>query len=276
MRLSSRSYPYPVIGNRDDVPGVAFQATLEMSSDKEAVYLDAAIDCSSKTINDLVKKDQACFVMHVECSNTVYRRAFDFREVNHRITIPSDQLNDQVEVNVFVRATKDISSYRVDKAHPDYGDVSFQVEKGDILAVGEGQVFPLDCNYDSLSRIGSIMSIQQSMQDGDLPMMVNYEDNKIQIILSKKDFLEYKMLKAIEIVSGPLTTAIVLPVLVEALHIAASNPDDERRWVRVLSRKAESMGRKLNGDALEMAQLILELPIKRTLASAMMLADGAS
>ncbi len=33
MRLSSRSYPYPVVGNRDDVPSLAFQAALDMSSD---------------------------------------------------------------------------------------------------------------------------------------------------------------------------------------------------------------------------------------------------
>ncbi|HEX3103659.1 MAG TPA: hypothetical protein VHQ22_04380 [Terriglobales bacterium] len=247
-----------------------------MTTDKQTVYLETSIKCSSKTINDLVKKQQACFVLHVECSNTVYRKAFDFSEPNHRVAIQSEQLNDLVEVNVFARATKDISPYRVDKAHSDYGDVAFQVERGDILAVGEGQVFPLDCNYDSLSRIGSIMNIQESARDGDQPMIANFETDKIQIILSKRDFQEYKFLKALDTVSVPLMTAIVLPVLVEALHIANENRDDERRWVRVLTRKVESMGQKLDADALEVAQLILELPIKRTFASARMLAEGAS
>jgi len=61
MRLSSRSYPHPVVGNRDDVPSAAFQAALEMTTDKEAIYLDVAVKCSSKTINDLVKKKDAQF-----------------------------------------------------------------------------------------------------------------------------------------------------------------------------------------------------------------------
>lgn len=40
MKLSSRSYPHPVVGSRDDVPGAAFQSVLEMTTDKEAVYID--------------------------------------------------------------------------------------------------------------------------------------------------------------------------------------------------------------------------------------------
>jgi hypothetical protein len=276
MKLTSRSYPYPVVGNRDDVPGAAFQAALEMSADKQTVYIDTSVKCSSKTINELIKKQNACFVLHVECSNTVYRRTFDFSETAHRVAIPSEQLNDLVEVNVFARATKELASYRVEKAHAEYGDVAFQVAKGCILAVGEGRVFPLDPNYDSLGRIGSIMNIQESIKDGDQPMIANFETDKIQIILSKKDFQEYKYLKALETVASSLMTAIILPVLVEAIHFASQNPDDSLRWVRVLTRKVESLGKKMDGDALEIAQLILELPIKRTLASARMLTDGAS
>ena len=172
MRLSSRSYPYPVVGNRDDVPGAAFQAALEMTTDRQAVYLDAQIKCSSKTVNDLVKKGDACFVIHVECSNTLYRRAFEFADESYRIQIPSDNLNDTVEVNVFTRAKKNLSGYRVDKAHSDYGSVAFSVEKGDILALGESHVFYVEAPFDALSPISSIMQITVMQKDGDQPMQV--------------------------------------------------------------------------------------------------------
>lgn len=276
MKLSSRSYPHPVVGNRDDVPGAAFQAALDMSTDKEAVYLDAVINCSSKTINDLVKKQDAAFVVHVECSNTLFRRAFEFQSENHRIQIPVDNLNDTVEVNVFARATRELSAYRVEAAHADYGDVTFDVEKGDILAVGEGQVYYLDPNFDALSPIGSIMEIHEAHQDGDLPMRVEYNDEKIQVILSKRDFADYKLLKSMEGVSVALTTTIVLPVLIEAIRIAQGDGDDDLRWVRALRRRIEGMELKLEGEPLELAQRILELPVKRTFASARMLAEGAS
>src|SRR4051812_46145094 len=151
MKLTSRSYPYPVVGNRDDVPGAGFQAALEMSADKQLVYLDADVSCSSTSINSLIRRDEACFVLHVECGNTLFRHAFDFHNPKHRVSIPVDNLNDAVEVNVFVRAMRDSPSYRVDKAHADYGETVFDVGKGDILAVGEGQIFFIDSNFDSLS-----------------------------------------------------------------------------------------------------------------------------
>lgn len=277
MRLSSRSYPYPVVGNRDDVPGAAFQAVLEMSTDRQAVYLDAQVKCSSKTINDLVKKGDACFIVHVECSNTLYRKAFEFDEESYRIQIQSDYLNDAVEVNVFARAKKNLSGYRVDKAHSDYGSVAFNVEKGDILALGESHVFYVEAPFDALSPIGSIMQITETHKDGDQPMQVEYGGQKILIELSKKDFEDYKRLKATEGVSTALTMGIVLPVLVDAIYILQkSDEDDDLRWVRSLKRRIDGVEMKLEDDPLETAQRILELPLKRTFASARKLAEADS
>ncbi len=113
MRLSTRSYPHPVVGNRDDVPAAAFQANVEMTADKQTVYLDVSINSSSATVNQLIKEKHARYVLHVECSNTLFRRAYEFSGDSYRCAIPADNLNDAVEVNVFARAARNISEYRV-------------------------------------------------------------------------------------------------------------------------------------------------------------------
>jgi hypothetical protein len=79
MKLSARSYPYPVLGNRDDVPGAAFQAALEMTADKQQVYIAADVKCSSSAINDLLARGDAAYVLHVECSNTMLHTGFPSR-----------------------------------------------------------------------------------------------------------------------------------------------------------------------------------------------------
>ena len=279
MRLSARSYPHPVLGNRDDVPGAAFQATLEMSTDKQSVYVATDVACSCGVLNSMLAASDAELVLHVECSNTLFRRAYAFRETARRISIPADSLNDAVEVNVFMRAVNRIPAYRIPEAHSDYGDATFDVRRGDILAVAEGQVFDIESNFDSLARIGSIMQINESPKDGDLPMEPSFEGDKIVIFLSKSDFRDYKLLKLNEGVSGPLTTTIVLPVLVEALHILKEENDgseDTRRWVRALSRRIESLGLSREMQLLSVAQKLLELPVKRALSSSRMLAEAAS
>ncbi len=280
MKLSQRSYPHPVVGNRDDVPGAAFQAAVEMSTDRENVYIDVATKCSSSTINQLISEGAATNILHIECSNTLFRRAFEFAEHDKRLSIPVENLNDAVEVNVFVRAMRDASGYSVDAAHPDYDGAKFQIREGDILAVGEGYIFHIESSFDSFSRIGSIMQIEEATEDGELPMRVDFNGDKIRIILSKADFRDYRLLKVQEGISAALTSAIVLPVLVEALHFwkagEAGGEEDSLRWMRVLRSRIEKLELESESDNLILAQKLLELPLRRALVASRQLAEAVS
>lgn len=279
MRLSRRSYPHPVVGNLDDVPGAAFQATVEMSADKDNIYLDVSIQNSSATIRHLVDTSRAAYALHVECTNTLFRGAFEFREASKRILIRGDQLNDAVEVNVFAVATRDASGYVVDEAHPDYEGAVFDVNKGDILAVGEGSVFSVESSFDVLGRIGSIMQIDGATEDGDLPMRIDFGGEKIRLILSKEDFKEYKFMRHNEALASVLTTAIVVPALLETLHYIGSEDAEALetlRWYRVLARRLEALDLKDESENLTKVQRLLELPVKRALVSARSLAEAAS
>jgi len=53
------------------------------------------------------------------------------------------------------------------------------------------------------------------IKDGDQPMAANFESDKIQIIPPRRIFKNTSCLKALDTVSVPLMTAIVLPVLIE-------------------------------------------------------------
>jgi hypothetical protein len=277
MRLSTRSYPHPVVGNRDDVPGAAFQCILEMTTDKQNIYLDISVNCSSSTINRLLKDEEAVLVVHVECSNTMFRRAYEFRSPTFRCTVAKDNLNDAVEVNVFALAKRSLQRYRVDKSHSDYGNTQFDIEKAEILAVGEGQVFHVESDFDSLSRIGAIMQITEAQEDGEFPMRADFGGDKIVIVLSKKDFADYKLLKAIENVAGPITNSIVLPVLLEALHILKDgDAEDDCRWVRSIQRRIDELQENLESDLFELAQQILDLPLRRSLSLARTFSEVSS
>jgi len=280
MRLSQRSFPHPVVGNRDDVPTVAFQATVEMTADRVNIYLDVSVICSSEVLRGFIQSGAALFSTHVECSNTLFRKLYTSSSEKFRITIPADNLNDSVEVNTFIKATRRISNYRLPEAHSDYGATAFEIKKGDILALGEGYVFPVESVFDALGTVGSIMQIQEAAEEGDCPMRVEFGAEKIIIYLSKADFADYKLLKSHEGVLAPLTVTIVLPVLMEAIIYMRSSEsggeEDERRWQRVLRRRLKAEGLSENDESLQVAQKILEYPIKRALASAHLLAEQNS
>jgi hypothetical protein len=277
MRLSSRSYPHPVLGNGDDVQDAAFQGTFEFTSDKQFYYITVTVACSSTSLKKLLAKGSACYTLHVECSNTLFRKAYHFTGETHRVQISANQLNDVVEVNAFICATKDISPYKIAGAHEDYGNSTFAVSAGDILAIAEGQTFDADKSFDSLRRVGSIMVIEQSSEPGDHPMKVDYNSDKIRILLCKSDFKAYSKLKSVPTLTSHLTTTIVLPVLIEALHYIVTEPEglQELKWYRNLERRIEDLelGEE---EALAKAQKLLDMPIRRALAAADSYAGGAS
>lgn len=279
MKLSERSYPHPVIGNRDDVPNAAFQTSIQMSSDKENIYIDVEAGSNSQVLENGINTGDICYLLHVDCSNTFFRKSFSFNTGKHRQMIASENLNDLIEVNVFAVASKKIAGYQLAEAHLDYGNISFEIAEGDILAVSDTMTFHIESQFDSMKRIGSIMQIVQNPRtDSDLPLTVDLSGEKIIILMSKQDFAEYKLLKTNEFIVGPLTVAVVLPVLVEALQYLKnefqdSDDDECPRWAVVLKRRIKMLD--LAGEEpLIAAQRLLELPIKRALASTRALVES--
>lgn len=281
MRLNTRSYPHPVVGNQDDVPHCACQATAEHSSDRDQLYLSFKVDCSSQVINRLIQQDVAHYVVHVECSNTLFRRAWTFKEDTFMLAISLNDLCDSVEINVAICATRHVSDYSPDGMHEDYGDSTFEVGPGDFLAVTPTMALEVYPNFESLGRVGSIMEIHASSQSGDSPMSVVFESSKIQIILSQNDFRDYAISKANPDALGLLMCAIVLPVLIEATrHVLTMQEEDivdGKRWQKVLYSRIKELGKHAaSDDPFEISQVLLELPVKRALTSAVRILEGGA
>jgi hypothetical protein len=162
-----------------------------------------------------------------------------------------------------------VPAYTVEGAHEDYGDATFAIAPGDILAVGDGQTFDADHSVDPLRRVGSLMVIVASTKDGDHEMELETNLDKIRIVLCKADFQAYSEMKAVPLLTTHLTTTLVLPVLMEAIQLL-DDPDGppECKWAKLLRRRldAETFGPASN--TLEKAQRLLKFPIRRALESA--------
>jgi len=250
------------------VQNATLQVTFEAASDKQNYYLRCRFDCSSQTLNQLIAEGRAAFVTHAECTNTVFRTRFGSAVPEQTHVIAGDRLNGAVEMNFFICATDSNANYRIAGAHADYGDAIFAVGKGDILAVADGRRFDAGKNTESLRRISSIMQIQESPEDGDVPMRLAVEQHKLGIVLSKHDFAEYKLFKLQPQLLPMLTSTIVLPALVEALHTVRGGGETDGnalRWQQNLRTRLETLNAGPDDDVFVIAQQILDLPLRRSL-----------
>ena len=125
--------------------------------------------------------------LHVECDNTLFRRADDFTTPEYQAALPATDIHHDTEVNAFVRATAPIPKYKIAGAHDDYGDATFDVRPGDILAVANGQVFDASQKADPLRRVGSLMVIDRPNEAGDHALRYDAGADKIRILLCAAD-----------------------------------------------------------------------------------------
>lgn len=220
MKASSKSYPYPVLGNGDDVVTGSFHVgnfTYELGADN--VVLRYQLVLENEIIAKLIENKQASFVVEVECGNTFFRKSFSTRNIEGEpILIPTALLRESVTVGFFICADAKLDSYLPSGCHPDYEGAQFFIEEGDILAIGGYSSFIAEKAFDPLRPpVSSFMSIMEG-NDFFVPAEVRLFTEKITIVLSKNDWKWYLKTHTNKSAVGLLHASIVFPALVVAIQ----------------------------------------------------------
>lgn len=268
MKVKNISYPHPVLGNEDDVRG-SFGVKFFHKQERDKILLRAEFDLKNKTLASLIRNKKAFFSAETECSSTFYRKSFTSYEREISAEIEAPRLREQVSVKFFIRATEQMPSYAPEEYHEDYRGFAFEINKGDVLAVGGATSFIAEKEFDPLKpAVSSFMAIRQG-SDPKGPVVVDYGDpEKIIIKLSKVDWERYQNIKGRKWMAPVLHSSIVLPVLADAVRIVHNNDEEasETHWFKRLEKILTE--KRLPMDMpLDAAQRILSEPIARGLES---------
>lgn len=267
MKVNAKSYPHPVLGNGDDIAGI-FKVDFNYELGRNEVVLSPAFTLKNKTIENLINKKKASFVMEVECRNTFFRMSFSTDNPAEKFSIPAKNLRERVSVGFYVCATEDIKNYTPDGSHSDYQGMPFEIEKGDVLAVGGYCAFIAEKNFDPLRPpVSSFMSIREGRcHEG--PIEIDYTSDKITIELSKADWHNFINVKSQKVAEGVLHASVVFPVLVDAIYKVENfgSEYNDQNWFGRLEAILDSKGLK-NKEPFEAAQKILDNPSARNFQS---------
>lgn len=259
---TNKCYPYPVLGNGDDLEG-EFDYFLYYTLEPERVVFDNEFVMEHETLEKLIHEEQAAFLIEVEGGSTFYRNAFRSHEKSFSLSVPASDLRGQVSVSSFVCAIKPISSYAPINAHPDLQGDPASVDAGEILAIGPVRTFVAEKEFDPMNApVSSFLKIQQGAAAHG-PMNVRYDPDKVVVELSKQDHDYYVSIPK-KSIAGIVHASIVLPVLADTLNLMESNPSEYQEciWFGRLQQICDQ--RRVNTDEpLKAAQEILRLPLSR-------------
>lgn len=273
MIILNRSFPHPVLSPlNDDVTPNRFLLEVTVTSDADHFYVDAHFEYDNATLEDLVGRGLATHVVHVECKRNFYREIFVLESDSEPLMIPAAELVGRTEVCGFIMASAPLERYQVTGAHSDYGDATFQVQAGDVLAAAPTAVFDAYVDYDPLDRLSSILTIRRSDADRDGPMVLDTTGDRIVATLSQSDYKAYTNLKGDPNLVQLLANQVVVPALFQAIGEIKDTPADDRgqemdkRWYRSVIRKLEDNGMSVGEMPVnDMVQVLLKWPLRRSL-----------
>ncbi|MGP1430222.1 MAG: hypothetical protein ACTTJX_08370 [Fusobacterium sp.] len=279
MEIKYKLYPYPVLWDKNDdyKKPSKFSVEVEPKEDFKNIKLKINFLLKDKEIEKLIKENKAEYVVHIEGTSTYFREIISTKETEINYVLKDRDILGRLQVNFFILAKQDIKDYRNDNFNEDYSSETFNLKKGNIIAIADGYRFDIEKNDDELGKISSIFSIckKETVEQTGMTIDMGYE--KIRIGLNITDYVNYSQLSQNPNKVDSANSVIIFPALIyifEQLKKDFNETDyTEYKWFRALENIFKKNGEELNKGLLEneisidLAQRVLNYPIERAFNS---------
>lgn len=235
MKINSNtSFPYPILGVRNDIWPTLPETPItieEIGSDVYNYAFKLTMSFDNEYIQSFIDKGVAEFSCEADCTNTFYNHCFHGHSNEMIITIPRKHVKGKVNLRTYITAITEIEGYDNPNKHEDFDGFTFNIEPGEVLAAFPLVSFDTDLRSDILHVAGTYMEIRKD--DRATETSIRLDNEKIGIVLPAAlyDIYQSKI--------GEQNVQIIHASLAyNALVCALYNLDDMRGrnllWVRCL------------------------------------------
>lgn len=278
MRIKRRYHSYPVLAPyTNDYKESKFSLkALDYDETPSKYIFNLELELKGEGIIDLIKNNKAEYVVHVECGKTSYREIFTSRKPNLEIELNISDIDGRIEFCPFVIAKDNLLDYYNTDFHPDFGDFSFNINKGQFLCIGNVGTATIIKDKDELKQLSSIIRITQ-VSDLDDKIRINLQSDRIHIQLSDELYKRYTYAARASHRIRTLHSMLIYPALIHVFSKLKEDAENnfesysDRRWFQALEYQMERFNKELDGqlfqgtEPYELAQEILDYPIKAAL-----------
>ena len=275
MRIKGKLYPYPVLAPTFNNDYVDSDFNIEIISQltPNEVVLNFVPILSNKGLKKLINEGKANFIVHIECALTSYREIIKISEEGLTYKIPADKIEGVVYLCPFIIATQDINGYVNEKFNEDYSNTAFDIEKGNILAVGQEASFFAEKENDDLSNVPSIFAVTEVKDPERKGIVIDNTGNKINIQLPEKEFTQFKIAMNNPATMSIIHSMIIIPALMKCFE-DLKNPElfqqhIDKRWARAIKKAVKKLGYEFDRETIlslnsfEISQKIMDNTICR-------------
>jgi len=274
MEIKNRLFPYPVLCGETDDYNESSEFILEPHI-KETLHellleYDYLVKCNS--LEKVLRKGEAEYVLHIECSTTCFRIALKSPVPHIEYRLPKSRVSGEISLVAMIVAKKDIHQYPPSELNEDYAEEIISFKKGSILAYQNLPSVYLSKKTEELANNESFFTVikQTGLDPNEIrPLTFNLHSDKIQVMVDEKTyeaFVRYQHSKSIAM------AMLVLPALVFMVTEVGENPDSYLRyqWYQRIDKYYHSHGIDFANEVLRrddnpvnIAQEMLQNPVSK-------------
>lgn len=262
MRHGKLLFLHPVLrpGGFDYIEGRHFEMTINesMCNAEGTVRICATLDLDSTTLNQLIKDQEATFLVIIQCAKTYYRRIKTFDGPDIAMEMPSGNLAGTLRLTPYVVASKDLEWIASDEHEDEIRDTQGgdQIPKGSVLAVGASH----EVEMDEIGTIQSAIKMQRNERVKEGRYAVNAVGDFVVIELGPRTYANVARIRERQ-------RELLYPSIYQAaVEYAIRKMGDEpgRKWSKALRKTFEDQkisDKEIEDNPNKCAQVILGDPL---------------
>lgn len=268
MKIDNISLPYPVLGNSDDILPLLTDDCISVAP--EAAGDDFVFHVSLKLGNEDIESEIAAgnaeYVCEVTCPRTYMRRGVASAQADFDVVFGRRDVFGGVDFACYAIVKNEIPEYFNHGQNEDYGDATFHMEPGDILAAFPVQHWNADLKYEKLYAAGSFMLVQDG---GDKPTWFDSNDDHIIVYLPHDMYEQFRLLSPDNNFNEIFHASIVFNALFKTLAQYDESRDGHYQWAEAIKYRINSEEEFSDFDimdtahAYELAEALLKDPYRR-------------
>lgn len=236
MNLIDATFPYPVLRpGSDDVSYEKCSYAFEVEYDKvnRLFLISVDFEIDNKCLLDLIEVESAVFAVEMKCPGTHIMKRYSQKTSHFEIELSEGYVKGNVDFDLTITAVKQISNYRNPNAHQDFGNTSFLIEPGEVLAYLGTETLETDIKYAKLGAASSFIEVRPLFIDSPY-LQVDLTTSIIGICLPEKLYKAYQETWRNPNFPEIFHASIVYNALLYALLQYRDYKDKDLVWVKTI------------------------------------------
>ncbi len=270
MHIKAKLYPYPVLASfNNDYLDSSFDIETEETVGEKEITFKFMPKLNNEELANLIRSNDASFIVHIECTLTCFRTIVEVPFEGCTVTISANKVEEVMQLCPFIVATRDVYNYKNSKFNAEYEGISFELDKGSIMAIGLEKVLRIEKENDDLANVPSIFSVTEIIDPKVTDIVIDYSGDKIGIRLPSTAYRKFVTQNSNNPNAQPVLHAmLIIPALIKCLEEVKHSGEDyysyeERRWFRSILKAAKKLNIDINEenifdiDTFDLAQKLM-------------------